>query len=87
RSAGGSRGVTVSVTSYINPEQAQEEAARLRRQGLEAFVQPKLVGRQKFHRVCVGRFQTESEADRTARQLHQDGKITSFRLIALEKAP
>jgi len=67
--ASGSGVYTVQVSSWIDRGQAEEQAARLTTAGYSAFVEDASVGSETWHRVRVGRFDTQQEAEQAAAQL------------------
>lgn len=60
---------TVQVSSWITMGKANEEAARLKAGGLDAFVQEGMVGGERWYRVRVGRYATQREAAEAAKRL------------------
>lgn len=64
--------VLLQTGSFREHSQADEMKARLAMMGLQADIRQVQVGGQTFHRVYLGPFETEAQADRWAERLRRD---------------
>ncbi len=64
--------VLLQTGSFREHSQADEMKARLAMMGLQADIRQVQVGGQTFHRVYLGPFETEAQAERWAERLRRD---------------
>jgi cell division protein FtsN len=65
----GTGGFTVQVSSWASRAKAEKEVGRLSSSGFEAFVEDGVVGGETWHRVRVGRYSTQKEAQEAVAKL------------------
>src|SRR5262245_41704774 len=82
------RSFTIQVESVISEDEAKSSVAKLRAQGLEAYlVKTTISGIGIRYRVRIGRYQNQAQAKAKADQLRGAGAIKEFIVTLYDEPP
>lgn len=76
------KGYTLHLSSYQDQAGAQKQAAKLTAKGVQARVEPvDIPGKGHWHRVLVGEFSSQDQAQSVGERLSKSGSISSYRVM------
>ena len=76
------KGYTLHLASYQKQAGAEEEVAKLAKQGVRARVEPvDITGKGRWYRVLAGSFNSKDQARAQGQQLAKSGSISSYRVM------
>ena len=77
--------ITIQVVSLKNVEKAEQELARLKSHGIDAFMRHEPVkDKGMWYRIYVGQFETRDEATKFAQKIKDQGIISGFWVKRIE---
>ena len=77
--------LTIQVGSFRALRPARAELERLRKKGLDVFIQINAINSITWYRICHGYFRDEALAKETARQLVRSRLAKSYRIIRVRE--
>ena len=82
KTAPAAKSYTLHLASYQKQAGAEEQAAKLAKQGLRARVEPvDITGKGRWYRVLVGSFNSKDQARAQGQHLTKSGSISSYRVM------